>query len=104
MTQNCNIEALLVAIFQAAHPIENTRTGDPVSAAEFLRHCAPDIARVGRVFKFLGFAEESPQSALGWKPTEKLIRIVVERAARPTKGPTMKQPQRTSSSSTALSS
>src|SRR6266480_1093330 len=85
MSQNCNIESLLVAIFQAAHCIERD-IGDPVRTREFLQYYAPDIARVGRVLKFLGLAEECSQSALGWKPTEKLIRIVVERAARPTTG------------------
>jgi hypothetical protein len=84
MSQNCNIESLLVAIFQAAHPI-GTRVGDPVSATEFLQYFAPDIARVGRVFKFLGLAEESTESTLGWQPTDQLIRIIAERAARPTK-------------------
>jgi hypothetical protein len=82
MTQNCNIESLLVAFFQealAAHPAE------PVSATEFLKYFAPDIARVGRVFKFLGLAEESTESSLGWQPTDQLIRILAERAARPTK-------------------
>jgi hypothetical protein len=79
MLETSNIELLLLAIFQAAHPTNTT------TATDFLQSFAPDIARVGRVFKFLGLAEESPQSALGWKPTDQLIRIVAERAARPTK-------------------
>jgi hypothetical protein len=78
-SENCNIETLLVAIFQEAHP------NNAVSATEFLQHFAPDIARLGRVFKFLGLAEESTESTLGWQPTDQLIHIVAERAARPTK-------------------
>jgi hypothetical protein len=85
-TLNLDIDSnLMVAIFQEAHPIDSI--DKEFSATEYLTYCAPDIERLGRVFKFLGLAEASTQSALGWKPTAHLLHIIGKRAvARPIKG------------------
>jgi hypothetical protein len=75
---------LLTSIFQSAHPITRS-VGGELNGTEYLQFCAPDIERLGRVFKLLGLAEVSTQSALGWKPTAHLLDIIGQRAARPTK-------------------
>jgi hypothetical protein len=78
---------LMIAIFQAAYPIWNdVKKEDEADQTRYVKCCASDIERLGRIFKFLGLAEDDKQSVLGWKPTAKLIRMVAERAARPTKG------------------
>ncbi len=85
MSQNLNTELLLLtSIFQSAHPVVHD-VGGELNATEYLKFCASDIERIGRVFKFLGLAEESTQSVLRWKPTDRLIRMIGERSARPTK-------------------
>jgi hypothetical protein len=78
---------LMIAIFQAAYPIWNdVKKEDEEDQTVYVKALATDIKRLGRMFKFLGLAEDDKQSVLGWKPTAKLIRMVAERAARPTKG------------------
>jgi hypothetical protein len=82
LSETGDIQSLLIAIFQAAHSIF-TETDKPI--IEYLNSCASDINKLGRILKFLGLAEDSAQSAFGWKPTAELIQIIAERAARPTK-------------------
>jgi hypothetical protein len=78
---------LMIAIFQAAYPIwSDVKKEDEEDQTRYVKALATDIKRLGRIFKFLGLAEDDKQSVLGWKPTAKLIRMVAERAARPTKG------------------
>jgi hypothetical protein len=80
-----DLSVLMIAIFQMAHPIYRNKV-EPLGQTEYLAHCASDIDELGRIFKFLGLAEDSAQSAFGWRPTARLVRIIAERAARPTKG------------------
>jgi hypothetical protein len=74
---------LMIAIFQEANSIWDWE--DVADKAQYVKCCASDIDRLGRVLKFLGLAEDEKQSVLGWKPTAQLIRIIARRAARPTK-------------------
>ncbi len=88
MTDTLDIESnLMVAMFQEAHPIASLDTETEPSATKYLTCCAADIERLGRVFKSVGLAEASTESALGWKPTADLLHIiarqVVARPARP---------------------
>src|SRR2546426_11696462 len=68
---------LMVSIFQKAYPLN-----PPPSPTKFLHHFAFQIDRTCRVLKFLGLVEEAP-STLGFKPTHRLIDIVVSRMTRP---------------------
>ena len=78
-----DLSVLMIAIFQMAHPIYRNKV-EPLGQTEYLAHCASDIDELGRIFKFLGLAEDSAQSAFGWRPTARLVGIIAERAARPT--------------------
>ena len=83
MSDGLDIEShIMIAIFRAAHPIVDI---EEAADQEYLKRFAPDIDRLGRVLKCLGLAEESTQSAFGWKPTAHLVQIIVERAVRPIK-------------------
>jgi hypothetical protein len=83
-TTSLDIESnLMVAIFQE---LDLICFDQEPSATEYLKLCVPHIERLGRVFKFLGLAEASTQSALGWKPTAHLLHIIGKRVvAHPTK-------------------
>jgi hypothetical protein len=74
---------LMAAIFQATDHIFLEK-GDVTE--QYLKHCASDIDRLGRLLKFLGLAEDDKDGVFGWKPTAKLISLIAERAARPAKG------------------
>jgi hypothetical protein len=76
---------LMIAIFQEAHPI-GSGYKDVTDKTQYVKYCASDIDKLGRIFKFLGLAKDSAQSAFGWTPTARLLQIIAERAARPTKG------------------
>jgi hypothetical protein len=77
MTDTLDIESnLMVAIFQE---LDLIIFDDEEPATEYLKHCAPHIERLGRVFKFLGLAEANTQSALGWKPTAQLLHVIGRR-------------------------
>jgi hypothetical protein len=68
---------LLVSILQKAYPL------DPQPPAKmFLHHFAFEIDRTFRVLEFLGLVENAA-SKLGFKPTHRLIDIVVNRMTRP---------------------
>src|SRR3984893_9734400 len=66
----------LASIFQKACP----RTPQP-SVAVFLRDFGLKIDRTCRMLKFLGLVEDAP-STLGFKPTYRLIDVVVDRMVR----------------------
>jgi hypothetical protein len=77
MTDTLDVEStLMVAIFKE---LDLIIFDDAEPVTEYLKHCAPHIERLGRVFKFLGLAEASTQSALGWKPTAQLLHIIGRR-------------------------
>jgi hypothetical protein len=92
MTDTLDIESnLMVTMLQEVHPIASLGTETEPSATKYLTCCAADIERLGRVLKFLGLAEASTDSALGWKPTADLLRIIARQlAARPAR-PSQKQ-------------
>jgi hypothetical protein len=86
---------LMVPMFQEAHPIDGLGPETEPSATKYLTCCAADIARLGRVLKFLVLAEASTDSALGWKPTADLLRIIARQlVARPPDPARSKQPRR----------
>jgi hypothetical protein len=66
----------LASVFQKACPL----TPQP-SVAEFLHDFELEIARTCRMLKFLGLVEDA-SSTLGFKPTHRLIDIVVDRMVR----------------------
>jgi hypothetical protein len=66
----------LASVFLKACPL----TPQP-SVAEFLHHFGLAIDRTCRMLKFLGLVEDAP-STLGFKPTHRLIDIVVDRMVR----------------------
>jgi len=77
MNDTLDIESkLMVAMFQEARPIAILGRESEPSAREYLTLRAADIERVGRVLKFLGLAEASTESALGWKPTANLLHLI----------------------------
>jgi hypothetical protein len=75
-----DLSDLMIALFQAVYQVIRDTGEDVTDVTEYLEHCAPDIDRLGRVLKFLGLAEDNPQSAFGWKATPDLMRLVAERA------------------------
>lgn len=78
---------LMIALFQAAHSLHGDDPRESLTdKVQYVKHCASDIDKLGRVLKFLGLAETNQQSMLGWTPTARLVHIIAERAARPTKG------------------
>jgi len=85
MTDTLDIGShLMVAIFQELPLV--CFIGKP-DAVEYQRLCRPEIERLGRVFKFLGLAEASTNSAIGWKPTADLLHLIGKRlAGHPIKG------------------
>jgi hypothetical protein len=74
-----NETILMVSIFQQAYPLDETK----VSAEEYLDHFGFEIDRIGRVFKCLGLAQPAPSDFGDWKPAPMLMKIIAERAARP---------------------
>ena len=75
-----NETILMTSIFKVA---------DYVGAIEFtakedLPKFKFEIDRTGRVLKFLGLAKEAARSALGWKPTPRLMEVVAEKLVRST--------------------
>jgi hypothetical protein len=66
----------LVSVFQKANPVTSKPT-----TAEFLDRFKLEIDRTCNMLKFLGLVAEA-RSTLGFKPTERLIDIVVDRMIR----------------------
>ena len=67
---------LMASIFQKAYPIRPNP-----SIGEFLHHFELEIDRTCRMLKFLGLVTEAP-STLGYKPTDRLINVIVDRMVR----------------------
>ena len=70
---------LMIQRFREANPDKRDRH---LSAAEFLRKNAHRIRRIGPLLKLAGLAEQDAQSALGWRPTQRLISLIANRAGR----------------------
>jgi hypothetical protein len=68
--------AFLASVFQKACPL----TPQP-SMGEFLRDFELEVDRTCRMLKFLGLVEDAA-STLGFKPTHRLIDIIVDRMVR----------------------
>jgi hypothetical protein len=68
--------AFLASVFQKANPVI-----PKPATAEFLERFKLEIDRTCHMLKFLGLMEET-RSTLGFKPTERLIDIVVDRMTR----------------------
>jgi hypothetical protein len=52
------------------------------SPKDFLADFAFEIEQIGRLLNYLGLAQTSARSDLGWKPTPMLMKIIAERLAR----------------------
>jgi hypothetical protein len=71
-----NDEVLMISIFQQIF-------GDPeASPKDYLADVAFEIEQMGQLLKYLGLAQASARSDLGWKPAPMLMQIIAERLAR----------------------
>jgi hypothetical protein len=70
---------LMIGIFREANPHKRDRQ---LSAAEFLRKNANRIRDIGPLLEMAGLAEQDNQSALGWRPTQRLINLMANRPGR----------------------
>jgi hypothetical protein len=68
--------------------IQSFREADPdkrdakLSATEFLRKKGHRIRGIGPLLELAGLAQQDNQSALGWRPTQRLISLIGNRAGR----------------------
>jgi hypothetical protein len=68
--------------------IQSFRDADPdkrdqqLSAAEFLEQNGHRIRGIGPLLEMAGLAEQDDQSALGWRPTQRLINHIANRTGR----------------------
>jgi hypothetical protein len=53
-----------------------------LSAADFLQKNAHRIRGIGPLLELAGLADQDNQSALGWRPTQRLIHLIENRAGR----------------------
>ena len=67
---------LMIAIFQNQSSADESELLRP---DEFLEEHKDQIRAVGRLFEYLGLAKSKPKSALGWKPTTLLLKLIAER-------------------------
>jgi hypothetical protein len=74
-----NETILMISIFQEAYPLGQTK----VSPEEYLDSLDFEIDRIGRVFECLELTQPATQSDFGWKLAPMLMKIIAERAARP---------------------
>src|SRR6266481_9900945 len=75
-TKMDNDTFLMASIFHKAYPL----SPEP-SAAEFLQHFEFEIDKTCHLLEFLGLAEKAP-STLGFKPTHRMIGIVIDRKTK----------------------
>jgi hypothetical protein len=68
---------LLVTMFQKCWFAADRIPTDPV---KYVKKYKPEIKDAGLLFAYLDLAEVDPKSPLGWKPTHRLLEIIVERA------------------------
>jgi hypothetical protein len=79
MITHSNYTELLVAICQKANPFPPRP-----SVADYLEHYEFELDLMGRLLRFLGLAEDSDED-LGWAPTRRLMSIIAEEWAHPSK-------------------
>jgi hypothetical protein len=70
---------LMIQTFRAANPDQRDRK---LSAAEFLRKNVHRIRGVGQVLELYGLAEQDNQSAIGWRPTQRMVSLIVNLPGR----------------------
>jgi hypothetical protein len=70
---------LMIQRFREANPDKRDRH---LSAAEFLQKNAHRILGIGPLLEMAGLAEQDDQSALGWRPTQRLIGLIANRPGR----------------------
>ena len=73
-----NDTILMISIFQE---IFDRPEGNP---KDFLADFAFEIEQIGRLLNYLGLAQASARSDLGWKPAPMLMEIIAERLGRST--------------------
>jgi hypothetical protein len=69
---------LLISISQKANSL-----GPQFSVTQYLDDYELELDRTGLLLRFLGLAEESDKSDLGWAPTGRLMRFVADRWGHP---------------------
>ena len=70
---------LMIQSFRKANPDKGDRE---LSAAEFLQQNGHRIRAIGPLLEMAGLAEQDDQSALGWRPTQDLIKLIATRPGR----------------------
>jgi hypothetical protein len=70
---------LMIQSFREANPDKRDRH---LSAAEFLRKNAHRIRGIGPLLEMGGLAEQDDQSALGWRPSQRLIGLIANRGGQ----------------------
>jgi hypothetical protein len=70
---------LMIQSFREADPDKRDRK---LSATEFLRKNDHRIRGIGPLLELAGLAQQDNQSALGWRPTQRLISLIGNRAGR----------------------
>jgi hypothetical protein len=79
-TSTLSSEAILmIQRFRDANPNRRDRE---LSAEEFLQKNAHRIRGIGPLLEMAGLAEQDDQSALGWRPTRRLITLIANRPGR----------------------
>jgi hypothetical protein len=74
-----NDTLLMISIFEQVRSLEPK----PTTPEQYLKSFFPEIDGVGRLLELLGLAEKSDTCALGWKPTEALLRLIANRLVEP---------------------
>jgi hypothetical protein len=70
---------VLIQSFREANP---DKVDQELSAAEFLQKNDHHIRGIGPLLEMAGLTEQDVQSALGWRPTQRLINLITNRGGR----------------------
>jgi hypothetical protein len=82
-----NDDFLAVRIIQEAC----TLVDDPTSPIEYMKHHERDIRNVGSAFERLGLAKQDTKAGLGWRPTTRLLDLIVKKVVRQSLKPSKNQ-------------
>jgi hypothetical protein len=77
-----NDTELLVAIFQEAY---RPTVNDELDPVKYVQRYKRQIEFAGQLFEYLQLAKPDTQSPLGWRPTDRLLKVIAKRAARRSK-------------------